>query len=366
MKTGKLPGLNWSKVKTKDRRVVTYWYAWRGGPRLPGKYGSAEFLAAYHAAWAGRAAPGAEEGPKKTLASIVADYRKSPEYVTNAQSTRMNWGRWLDKVCAHDIGKLPAAALEARGARKVLLDWRNEFAATSLRNADYAVQVLSACLSWAVDQEILAANPLKGVPALYESDRADMIWRDEEIGRFCKHASAEVGRALRLACETGLRRADLVSLTWGEVGENAIIKSPSKAKVKALPGAAKKRSRTKRTVTIPLTREAKAVLAEIGRKDPAAHVLLSTRGNPWSGDGLENRVIKAKREAGLAELHLHDARGTFITRLAKAGLKASEIASIVGWKTARVERLLTTYVDNDSVILHLAERLNRKGEEPQT
>lgn len=356
----KLKGLNWTTKRLKSGRVVTHYYAWRGGPKLPGKAGSPEFMAAYNAAWATR---GDQKAPTTTLAEIVAAFRSSPEYATNAHSTRMEWGRWLDRIAAHKIGALPAKALEAKGAKAVLLAWRDEYAKTSLRNADYAIQVLSACLGWAAGRDIIGANPVKGVSPLYESDRADMIWTDADIRRFCKKASPEVGRALRLACETGLRRADLVSLTWAEVGEFAITKNPSKAKVKALPGAVKKRTRTKRAVIIPLTPGAKAVLAEIGRGEPDQPVLLNSRGRQWSTDGLENRVIKAKSEAGLAELHLHDARGTFITRLAKGGLKASQIAGIVGWKEARVERLLTAYVDQERVILHLAKKLSSPTKE---
>jgi len=36
-----------AKVTAKGR---TYWYAWRGGPRLPGEPGSLEFMAAYNRA----------------------------------------------------------------------------------------------------------------------------------------------------------------------------------------------------------------------------------------------------------------------------------------------------------------------------
>lgn len=57
--------------------------------------------------------------------------------------------------------------------------------------------------------------------------------------------------------------------------------------------------------------------------------------------------------------HLHDARGTFATRLRKAGLSASEIADVMGWEEARVQKLLETYVDRDSVVRSIAERLNR-------
>jgi hypothetical protein len=43
----RLKGLNKVTVRLADRRVVTYRYAWKGGPRLPGKPGDPEFIAAF-------------------------------------------------------------------------------------------------------------------------------------------------------------------------------------------------------------------------------------------------------------------------------------------------------------------------------
>jgi hypothetical protein len=52
-------------------------------------------------------------------------------------------------------------------------------------------------------------------------------------------------------------------------------------------------------------------------------------------------VVDAKTTAGI-DKHLHDARGTFGTRLRKAGLTAPEIADVLAWEEERVERLLAT------------------------
>ena len=59
------------------------------------------------------------------------------------------------------------------------------------------------------------------------------------------------------------------------------------------------------------------------------------------------------------ERHLHDARGTFATRLRRAGLTAPEIADVLGWEEERVERLLAAYVDRDEIVLALANRIER-------
>ena len=42
-----LKGVNRSVVKLASGDVKTYWYAWRGGPRLKGEPGSPEFVRSY-------------------------------------------------------------------------------------------------------------------------------------------------------------------------------------------------------------------------------------------------------------------------------------------------------------------------------
>jgi hypothetical protein len=53
----RLKGLNRVRKRLADGRVVVYWYAWKSGPRLPGKPGSPEFVDAYNKAIAERAQP---------------------------------------------------------------------------------------------------------------------------------------------------------------------------------------------------------------------------------------------------------------------------------------------------------------------
>lgn len=362
----RLKGLN-SKTKVlADGSRVTYWWAWKGGPRLPGKPGSPEFMAAYNAAVASQKTVSTE-----TLAGLVARFKASPEFLGNAETTKAEWRRWLDKIAADrtdlDIGGLPLSALDDRRVRADILAWRDQWADRP-RSADYAMQVLGRVLSWSVSRGLLAQNAAAGVEQLYSSNRADQVWSADEVDRFCKAAaSPEVGFIIRLACLTGLRRADLIRLSWHHVGDVAIVMPTGK-------------SRGRKTQVIPLLSETNILLAEIKTRQRARHaelakvraakrmlpptmpttVLSNTRGAPWSDDGVGHQFIETKQKCDpVIDKHLHDCRGTFGTRLRLAGLAASEIADILGWEEKRVERLLATYVDRQRVVQELAERIRR-------
>jgi hypothetical protein len=72
-----------AKVTSKGQ---TYYYAWRGGPRLLGKPGSPEFMASYNAAVEERRTP-----DQSRFRALVTLYRASAGYKGLAPSTIKNW-----------------------------------------------------------------------------------------------------------------------------------------------------------------------------------------------------------------------------------------------------------------------------------
>src|SRR3982751_3198233 len=77
-----------AKAKAKGR---TYYYTWRGGPRLVGEPGSPEFLNSFQEAHESR-----RPHDRGRFRSLVVLYRASKDYRGLADSTKRNWGPWLD------------------------------------------------------------------------------------------------------------------------------------------------------------------------------------------------------------------------------------------------------------------------------
>ena len=72
-------------------------------------------------------------------------------------------------------------------------------------------------------------NVAEGIPTLYRNgQRSDIIWTDEDIDRFAFEAKRmdklHVLDGLRLCAVTGLRRADLVTVSSSDVYDFAIVK----------------------------------------------------------------------------------------------------------------------------------------------
>ena len=335
MVTLELKGVH--RVRSKGK---VYWYAWRGGPRLKGEPGSAEFVASYNTALEERRSTDATR-----FLSVVAAYRASPDFEKLANSTKRNWSRWLDRIGEH-FGELRTAQFDRpEKIRPVIRQWRNTYADRP-RSADYGLQVLSRVLSFAVDPlGKIASNPCEGIKHLYSSDRSEIVWTDADLAELKASCSAEIANAVELAAATGLRMGDLVRLAWSHVQEDHI---------ELLTG----KSRQRRQAVVPLHDDLKALLEQIPRR--ATTVLTNSRSVPWTENGLGSSFNKAKHAAGMSErdLHFHDLRGTAVTRFYLAGLNTRVIAEIMAWEEATVERIIRRYVGRKASTMDAIRRIN--------
>jgi integrase len=330
-----------AKVRSKGR---VYHYAWRGGPRLRGEPGSPEFMASYNEAIESRRIP--EPGRFK---SLVVLYKDSSEYKKLAETTRKNWSPWLDRIADY-FGELRIAQFDRpERIRPLIRRWRNQWA--DKRTADYGMQVLSRVLSYAVDPlGKIAGNPCEGIKQLYSKDRSDIIWTEGDLKQLKadntkKPCSEEIKNAVDLAAHTGLRRSDLLRLSWSHIGEDAITLVTGK-------------SRGRREAFIPLYDELREVLARIPKRSTT--ILTNQRGRPWKGDGLGTAFNRAKIRAGMNErdLHFHDLRGTAATKFYVAGLSVRVIAEILAWNEDQVDRIIRRYVARGAATKAAIQQLN--------
>jgi integrase len=262
-----------------------------------------------------------------------------------AESTRRNWGPWLDRIADY-FGDLRVAQFDRlEKIRPIIRRWRNCWAEKP-RAADYGMQVLSRVLSHAVDPlGKIAGNPCEGIKRLYSANRSELIWTGADIARIKKTCSAEIAHAVDLAAHTGLRLGDLLRLSWSHIGPEAIIIATGKSK-------------HRREAIIPLYEDLRRVLAATPKRSTT--ILTTSRCRPWTKDGFGSSFNKAKAAAGMADadLHFHDLRGTAATRFYIAGLSERVIAEIMGWEEQHVARIIRRYVDRAAATRAIIRQLN--------
>ena len=339
----KLKGINSRRKQLADGSFVTYFYAWKGGPRLAGKPGSAEFVASYNAAVA-------EKLPVKegTLQSVITRFSDSADFRNLAERTRLDYSRHLLGI-EREFGSFPLSGLKERRARAIFAEWRDELSKRSLRQADYAWSVFARCLSWAVGRGLIDNNPLEKGGRLYRGSRTENVWSDVQEATLLSVASPQIGLVFLLAIWTGQRQGDLLRLPWSAYDGKKIRL---------------KQSKTGARVEIPVASELKAALDCVKRRSPM--MLTQVDGHPWTSDGFRSSWKKAVAKAGITGLTFHDIRGTAVTRLAVAGCTIPQIAAITGHSLKDVSEILDAhYLNRDPALAEAAiSKLERRTKSP--
>lgn len=359
-------------IRDRKRQRI-YVYAFKGGPRIhvhdgPRRPKKLPPLAL-------RKLAEAEETrtaePSHLFRHIIREWQRSEDWKKLEVSTRRTWqghatlieGRW---------GEFPYTVWDDPRMASKVVKWRDSRKDTP-RTADIGVGVLRAMLKWAKLSGYVVLNVASDIPSIAPSaDREEIIWTEDDLAAFEAKAIEEkrpqLIDGLRLAALTGLRRADLVSLTFDHVGKFAVSKT-----------ALKKSRGKRRKATIPMTEALEALLAELRtrrRAEGVNTVLVNSRGKPWSGDGFGGSFNRIRDEANIVHVdeegderrkHLHDVRGTFCTMLlAECGLTDEEAAPIMAWSKERIGRIRRVYVDDARVVVAIGERIAAKQKAKQS
>lgn len=332
-----LKGIN-SKTKTlTDGTRRTYWYAWKGGPALPGKPGDPEFIAAYNVGVARKI-----EAPTGTLLSILNGFQASSNWGDLAHRTQRDYVK-LIKIIEQKFGDFPLSAMSDRRTRGIFMEWRDERAKASRRQADYGWQVLARILSWAHGRGLVSANPCEKGGRLYRGSRAEKVWTDADEEAFLASAPSHLHLPLILALWTGQRQGDLLRLTWQQY-DGKVIRL--------------RQSKTGMRVVIPIGAPLKMALD--ARRGKVGQILLNSEGEPWTADGFRSSWRKACASAGVVGVTFNDLRGTAVTRLAQVEASVAQIATITGHSLRDVHAIIDShYLNRDP---RMAEDAIRKLE----
>lgn len=380
-----IEGLHFVRKKAPGKRITWYVYAWRGGPQVARRESVARpKLTTAELRAVTEVRESATRPDPRTLLSLIRDWRSespnrpsSPEWSALALGTQKTWGSQLNAI-EEKWGQTPLSLWsDPRMVAKVVA-WRDSRAATP-RAADLGIMVLRELLKFGRLRGRVSINVATDIPTLYRGGaRADIIWTEDDIDRFCWQAIADdrpqVIDAIWLAALTGLRREDLATVSRANVFEYAIIK-------KALKVSRRRRFAAR----MPRIPELDLLLEELesrARADGVETLLVNSFGRPWTGDGLGGSFNRIRDAAAIYHVdpetgerkpkHLHDLRGTFCTRLiTTTDLTDTEIAEVMGWSPQRVGNIRRTYVDQSRVVVAIGQRIavggvnrivNRSGE----
>jgi len=255
---------------------------------------------------------------------------RNDEIITN-QWTEIFRGKMLREVS-------PLAIEKWKRDRAQSITRRGTIRSPASVNMELAV--LSRIFALAVELEQAASNPCRKVRKLrVDNQRNRYLSEDEETRLMAqlKGRRRHLYPLVVLALGTGMRRGELLNLSWRQVdflrGVIHVVNTKSA-----------------RDRIIPMSQRVREVLIEQRETQKGDLVFASRRiAKRRAGEGLvdvKKAFTVACSEASIEDFHFHDLRHTFATRLGDAGCNVTTIARLLGHSNIQMSMRYTHASDD--------------------
>ena len=165
--------------------------------------------------------------------------------------------------------------------------------------------ILSSLFSWCVAEGLVEINPVTGTAKAIENGSRERVLTQDELRELWRSLGDDrFSDIVRLLLLTGQRRTEIGKLQWNEIdlGRGMIVLAPD-------------RTKNSRLHEVPLSRQAKAVLERLPRRN-TTEFLFGKRGFPdWGGAKQE-----LDQRLGIAPWRIHDLRRTCATQMSELGV----------------------------------------------
>jgi integrase len=315
-------GVQLVRKQLRDGSEAIYYY-WRATREKLPDPSSPDFLDAVK-----RARLAVSEAPKSgTFASLVIDYKRSPNFRDMEPSSRKAYDRALERL----RGLGPIAVPDIK--RRHVLELRDRLAAEKPQAANQLVMVMGVLMQFAVERELRETNPCARLKRLKGGNRRR--WTDEEIEYATAHFEERFRRAIVLALFTGQREGDCLKMKWSQYDGTAVAVVPDKTK-----------KSTAVELWIPAHKVLKKELDAWKAEATGDTILTNSYGKPWPVSSFGTMICRVMaRHPRMAGLVFHGLRKAAAARLAEVGCSAHEIASITGHASLQMIELYTKSAD---------------------
>ena len=241
---------------------------------------------------------------RDTFACVAGDYMT--EHGQHLQSAS-ELQRKLDMDILPALGDTPVADVRRADIKALFLDK----AETKPVAANRMLALIRVILNYAIDEELIEANPAARIKARPETPR-DRYLSEAEIRSFWNGLSEtgtgpQIKRILKLLLVTGQRRAEVCGMRWAEIDMQKAIWE--------LPADRTKAGRAHRVPLSPLA------LDLIGEPHGGEYVFANGGGQPFHPVSVSWAMHRERDALGLAQrATVHDLRRTMATHLGDLGI----------------------------------------------
>lgn len=271
-------------------RRGSYYFVTPAGKWEPLGKDLGEALAAY-----GRKIGGSWSG--RTLGDVIDRYRTEVLPLKRSEHTRDDEGAQLNRLKLV-FGEMLPDSIEPQHCYRYMDRRRTKAGKPAPVSARHEIKLLGHVFAKAIRWGVAAGNPVRSMEKEPRGKRSRYV-TDAEFAAVYGLASERMRIAMDLALLTGLRRGDLLALTWRQVTE---------------AGIEVKTSKTGAGLLFEVTPELRAALDRAKRlvpQVPRTHVLRTRSGKPYTAEGFSaiwQRLMAKHVAAGGERFTFHDLR----------------------------------------------------------
>ncbi len=321
---------------TRHGRRVWYFRIGKGKrQRMPGDYGSPEFLAAYRAALAGEPVKAAGRADPRSLRWLFEEWKRSSDWAATKQATRSQRENVMTRVIKASENP-PFRAISTESIRDLREAMQDRPAA-----ANNMIKTFRAMFRWAEESGHVDDNPAAKVRFIASKSDGFRPWSRDDLARF--RDRWPLGTRERLAIEllisTGLRRGDACRLGRPHLKAGVFM------------------IRTEKTGT-PVYRPLLPDFSQAIDAGPVGELsyIAGADGRPMTKESFGNWFRKACNAAKV-EGSAHGVRKLAATIMAEKGATEAELKAAFGWTTSDQPTLYTRSADRRRLALEGVRKL---------
>lgn len=288
-----------------------------------------------------------------------------------AATTRAKYSNGIDQLSGTFVADLTVKKLTAQRFSFLIEEFKKR---VSVRTALDYTEPLRLSLSWAIEQRLLAYNPLANVRLPQVPKRQQKILSDDDVEDLVAAASSDARRTkeyripLLLALYGGLRREECAGLVWEMVDfkrnlitiREVITMTPDGKEHRKDP----KTQLSSRTISMPafvmaeLQTEYNKFLSRSNvhtlKNNPGHRVCVRSTGVPYSLKSYSHPVLRLIREINaqreknnlprMPEASFHDLRHTHAAMLIRRGIQPKIISERLGHASIKITMDLYGYL----------------------
>jgi integrase len=269
------------------------------------------------------------ESPNARVADIVESFLSWAS--THTRPNTYGQYRWYGQRLAEECGRHPARDFKPIHVTRWIE--KNQWHGAHEYNARrYSFRYFS----WAVDEGILARNPLAAMKRPKPAPRQRAI-TDAEYLAMLRATDSNFRRLLFALRQTGARPQELRELQWTQVKSDHILLTQHKTSGK-----------TRKPRVIHLAPMMQRFFAVWRRRSNSPYVFLNADGKPWTANAVRLRVMRLKKKLALPDdVCAYLLRHAYGTEAIVNGVDLATVAELMGHASTEV---------TSEVYIHLAEQ----------